>query len=128
MIRLFKSSDLESIKSWNYPELSNLNLSDLPETTYVFDIKGPRVIISLILTNLKKLAWLEYLYSDPSLDKTVRKQAVNDLVIYVELVAKNLGYSKIQCMTFHESLSDRYQSLGYLTQNKPMHLGIKELI
>ena len=114
-IRKYDKSDYPMLKSWweahNEPVPSEDLMSELG--TFIFEIRGePILSISVILTNVPGMCFLENFIANPTMDKNDRKEYSQMLVNYALNFAKALGYKRAVCFSYRDSVKARYENLG----------------
>ena len=104
-------------------------LDIIPETTYIIEHQNqPIATLCLFLMNCKGGAMVENLLSDLSVDKGIRKEAVNLLFNHVEKVAKEKGYNTLVLFSNVDKLKERYTDLGYKETMSNVSTFAKELV
>lgn len=97
----------------------------LPKGT-TFIMEGDDQILAcmtMYLTNSKQFAMLDNLISNPYIDKPVRREAVKKLINHCEILAFEMGYKSLFCMSTKAKLTERYESHGY----RPTFRGVTTL-
>ena len=124
-LRALKESDWETLSSWwkwwRWPEV-NKSMLPLEGIGGLMVCKGDVPIAAgfLYLSN-SKVAWLDWIVSNPEYKETDRKTALSLLIKGLENVAKNEGYDIIISITRSESLINIHESLGYTVDKKPSY-------
>lgn len=118
MIRLYKESDYEMVKGWweafsepaPTPEMIPL------QSTYIYEVRGvPALCVSLILTNISEYCLIDNFVRNPSFDDKNRRHAIKELFAKICNDAKDMGYSKVFCLSYRGKIKELYRDLG-LTQ------------
>lgn len=113
MIRLYKKSDYEILKSWwahyNQPAPT---VGMIPTySTFILESQlKPVMSISVIMTNVD-VVLIENLIKDPAFRD---QQAVSRMFKYAEEFAKSEGYSSVILLPHVSKLKQKYQNLGYV--------------
>lgn len=120
------SKDFDTVVSWHQPAPLQSMLPE--ESTFVAESNGKLLAsITMYLTNTIKFAQLDNLVADPSIPKTLRHKAVEELVSHCESHARSLGYQGLFCFTYRPGLVKRYQELGYTKTLEQVTTFFKEL-
>lgn len=109
-IRQYNSTDYKEIASWlDFP----INEQTLNNSTFILEIDNvPAYCLTVYFTNSKELALIENFAGNPKL-KEERKPYSQVLWVYLEDLAKELGYKQIICLAKEKKLSEKYESFGY---------------
>jgi len=124
-IRALKESDWDTLLSWwkwwRWPELSR-DVLPMNGTGGLMICKGDTPIAAgfLYLTN-SKVAWLDWIVSNPEYREKDRKQSLVLLINSLETVAKNEGCSTIISITRSDSLINIHKSLDYTVDKNPSY-------
>lgn len=130
-IKDYTEENFEEINNWwKFNNLNGFTKDFIPSTSFIIENENDCInyaFISLILTNIKEYCYLENLIGNPNIEKSIRREYVQQLIKYAEYYAKSLGYKKLMCMSNTEKLKNYYQSLGYLPTIDNVSCFIKEL-
>ena len=129
-IRNYKDSDYEMLKNWwnsqNQREPSKELIPN--ETTFILEVDNePVVSISVFLTNVRGMCFLENFIGNPLKKGDVRKECSSIIVNYALKFAKELGYKRAVCFSYEEALKKRYQDLGMTKTLDNLSSFVKEL-
>lgn len=109
-IRPYHNDDYQEISSWMITKFDESILSD---STFILDIDDvPAFCLTMYFTNSKELAFIENFAGNPNL-KEIRKPYSQTLWVYLEDLAKQLGYKKVICLSNVDDLTNKYESFGY---------------
>lgn len=123
--RQLKESDWETLqswwKAWGWPEM-NKDLMPLDGLGGLMVYKGNILIAAgfLYLSN-SKVAWLDWIISNPEYREKDRKESFNLLINNLEDVAKQQGYNIIISIARNKSLIDTHKKLGYTVDDNPSY-------
>lgn len=108
-------------KWWRWPEVSRdtLPLNGLGGIM-VYKNDTPIAAGFLYLSN-SKVAWLDWIVSNPEYKDKDRKQALELLINTLEEVAKQQGYSVIITITKSKHLIDTHKKMGYTVDANPSY-------
>jgi hypothetical protein len=124
-VRELKESDWEDMSSWwkwwRWPEVSKETLP-LNGCGGVMVCKGEIPVAAgfLYLSN-SKVAWLDWIVSNPQYREVDRKDALEMLIKSLEWVAKLEGYSIIISIARNKSLINIHKKLGYTVDESPSY-------
>ena len=131
-IRALEESDWETLLSWwkwwRWPELSK-DVLPMNGAGGLMICKGDMPIAAgfLYLTN-SKVAWLDWIVSNPDYRENDRKQSLILLINGLEKVAKNQGCNTIISITRSNSLINIHKSLDYTVDENPSYEISKKII
>ncbi len=124
-IRSIQESDWEMLqnwwKAWGWPEMSKdlLPLNGLGGLIVEKENK-PIAAGFLYLTN-SKVAWTEWIVSDPDYREDDRKDCLTMLVRGLEEVAVSTGYKIVLSVGRNKGLLNIHKELGYTVDEKPSY-------
>ena len=124
-VRALQESDWENMSSWwkwwRWPEVSKETLP-LNGCGGIMVCKGEIPIAAgfLYLSN-SKVAWLDWIVSNPQYRELDRKDALEMLIITLEEVAKQQDYNIIISIARNKSLINIHKKLGYTVDEKPSY-------
>ena len=81
----------------------------------------------LYLTN-SKVAWLEWIVSNPDYRESDRKEALELLINTLEEIARSQDYSIILSIGRNKGLIETHKKLGYTVDDKPSYEITKKII
>lgn len=124
-IRTLKESDWETMqfwwKAWGWPEVTK-ELMPLEGLGGLMVEKDGVAIASgfLYLTN-SKVAWTEWIVSDPEYRQEDRAKALTMLVSGLEEIAISAGYKIILSVGRNKGLLNIHKELGYTVDDSPSY-------
>lgn len=124
-LRSLKESDWETLqiwwKVWGWPEM-NKDLMPLNGLGGLIVEKDGKPIAAgfLYLTNAK-VAWTEWIISDPEYREADRKDALKMIVQGLEDVAISTGYKIILSVGRNKGLLNIHKELGYTVDDSPSY-------
>lgn len=131
-VRGIKESDWETMQEWwnkwGWPQMSK-DLLPLDGCGGVIVCKGdqPIMVGFLYLTN-SKVAWLEWIVSNPDYREDDRKEALELLINTLENVAISQGYEIILSIGRNKGLIETHKKLGYTVDDSPSYEITKKII
>jgi hypothetical protein len=130
--RALQESDWETLqewwKKWDWPIMSK-DLLPLNGCGGLMIYKGDQLIAAgfLYLSN-SKVAWLDWIISNPEYKESDRKQALALLIDELEKVALAQDYSIIISIARNKSLINIHKELGYTIDENPSYEISKKII
>jgi hypothetical protein len=124
-LRALQESDWGTLqnwwKTWKWPEIQK-ELLPLNGIGGLMIYKEDQLIAAgfLYLSN-SKVAWLDWIISNPEYRDKDRKEALSELIIGLEEVAKQQGYSIIISIARNKSLIETHKKLGYTVDETPSY-------
>jgi N-acetylglutamate synthase-like GNAT family acetyltransferase len=111
LIRKFEDKDFDEVSSW-------LNIKVLPEmfsdSTFVLEEDNKLLFcLTIYFTNSKDLCLIENFAGNPKY-KEERKKYSQYLWLYLEKMAKEMGYKNIMVLSQVEKLTEKYEQFGYI--------------
>ena len=125
-IRKLNEDDWKTLCSWweQWPKWVPVPKHMLPENgTGGFMVEKnnkPRVAGFLYTTN-SKVAWVEWVVSDPTYRDSDRKETLELLIKGIENVAKNSGFQVILSIGRSRGLIEVHKKLGYTIDKDPSY-------
>jgi hypothetical protein len=124
-VRALEETDWETLsfwwKQWRWPEITK---EMLPMTgcggLMVYNDDTPIAAGFLYLSN-SKVAWLDWIISNPDYKESNRKDALELLIVSLEEVAKQQDYSIIISIARHKGLINTHRKLGYTIDDTPSY-------
>lgn len=112
-IRSYRDSDYTMIASWWGSQGESIPTKNLiPSTTFVLEVENePIISISVLLTNVKGICFLENFVGNPE-HRELRKQYASVIVEHAIDFAKKQGYEAVACFAYKEKTKKRYEQLG----------------
>ena len=132
IVRALQESDWETLQEWwakwNWPVMSK-ELLPLNGCGGLMIYKGGQLIAAgfLYLSN-SKVAWLDWIISNPEYKESDRKQALVLLIDELEKVALAQDYSIIISIARNKSLINIHKELGYTIDENPSYEISKKII
>jgi hypothetical protein len=124
-VRALEETDWETLsfwwKQWRWPEITK---EMLPMNgcggLMVYNDDTPIAAGFLYLSN-SKVAWLDWIISNPDYKESNRKDALELLIVSLEEVAKQQDYSIIISIARHKGLINTHRKLGYTIDDTPSY-------
>jgi hypothetical protein len=131
-VRALQESDWETLQEWwakwNWPIMSK-EMLPLNGCGGLMIYKGNQLIAAgfLYLSN-SKVAWLDWIISNPEYKESDRKEALALLIDELEKVALAQDYSIIISIARNKSLINIHKELGYTIDENPSYEISKKII
>ena len=117
-VRLLQHDDYENlVKWWNFWKFPAPPRDYLPEEGtggIIISKDGVDVCAGFLFLNNSKIAWLEYIVSNPEYKQKNRKEAIVELIETLCSIAKNRGYKAVFSSLKSEPLIQRYLEAGFV--------------
>jgi len=124
-VRALNESDWETLqlwwKLWQWPVITK-EMLPLNGIGGLMVYKDEKLIAAgfLYLSN-SKVAWLDWIISNPSYKDRDKKQALQLLISSLEEVAKQQDYNIIISIARHKGLIKTHRELGYTVDDNPSY-------
>jgi hypothetical protein len=86
----------------------------LPKIGGVIEHEHQAVAIGFVFRTDTPIAIISHLVSDPAYSKEIRRDAVDELVRGLFVVAKEWGYTAVSCATNIPKLGERFEKIGFI--------------
>jgi N-acetylglutamate synthase-like GNAT family acetyltransferase len=126
-VRALQESDWEMLVEWwkNWAEWGhNPSKEMLPLNGtggLMIEEDGKPIMAGFLYLTNSKLAWIEWIVSDPEHRSNGRAKALELLINSLEEVAKSTGVEVIFSVTKNNSLLNMHKKLGYQVDDKPSY-------
>jgi len=130
-IRILTEEDYETIMKWwtwwEWPVLPRHMLPDNGKSGYMVEKDGELIVCGFLYLTNSKIAWLEWIVSNPDYREKDRKDAIEMLINHVEKDSVTLGITHILSLTKSKSLLDTHEKLGWGVDRTPSYEIIKKI-
>lgn len=114
--RDYQDADYRFVSNWwalhNWPAVPR---QYLPKTGVIVENdSGLPICAGFLYKTDSKLAWVEYIVSDPLSDTIERGQALDTLINAIIEMAKSMEFEALFTSSVHERLKARYQEHGFI--------------
>ena len=126
-VRALQESDWETLVEWwkNWADWGhNPSKEMLPLNGtggLMVEVEGKPVIAGFLYLTNSKVAWMEWIISDPEYKDKNRSEALELLINSLEDVARSTGAEVILSIGRNDSLLNMHKKLGYQVDDKPSH-------
>jgi hypothetical protein len=115
--RLLSDSDYDKLCSWwkwfRFPAPPKDFLPEDGKGGIMISKDGIDICAGFLFLNNSKIAWLEYVVSNPEYKNKDRKEAVVELIVTLCGIAKKQGYKAVFSSLKNENLVKRYEEAGF---------------
>lgn len=132
--RILNDSDYETLVYWwnNWSEWENAAPPKemLPENGkggIMIHKKSSEICAGFIYTTNSKIAWLEFVISNPNYREQDRKEAIALLINNLCAIAKNLGFKAVFTSVKNPFLINHFQKTGFSKDSKQSTEMVKRL-
>jgi hypothetical protein len=117
MLRRYLNTDYETVKVWaDMRKFPLLPQEYLPVTGFIHE----GFCVGFLYKTDSKIAWLEWVISNPFSDSEKRNSAMNEIIEELAKDAKEQGFKVIFTSVEHKGLIERYKTLGFEVTDKTM--------
>ena len=125
-IRKLNEEDWETLCSWweQWPKWVPVPKHMLPENGtggFMVEKNKKPIVAGFLYTTNSKVAWVEWVVSDPTYRDSDRKEALELLIKGIENVAKNSGFQVILSIGRSRGLIEVHKKLGYTIDKDPSY-------
>ena len=124
-IRVLTEEDYGTIMEWwtrwEWPVLPRHMLPDNGKSGYMVEKDDKLIVCGFLYLTNSKIAWLEWIVSNPDYREKDRKQAIELLIKGAENVCKNQGIRYIFSIGRSQHLINTHKQLGYTVDEKPSY-------
>ena len=117
-IRLLEENDYDTLCGWwkwfRFPAPPKDFLPDNGCGGVMVSKNGIDICAGFLFLNNSKIAWLEYIVSNPEYRENDRQIAIEEVVKTLCFIAKGKNYKAVFASLKHEGLIKTYQSCGFL--------------
>lgn len=114
-------------KWWRWPEMPKDMLPENGTGGFLVSKDGIPIVAGFVYTSNSKLAFLDWIVSNPEYKNKDRKKAIAMLITMSEEAFRESGYKYMITFGRNKSLIDTHVELGYHIDNKQSHELIKIL-
>ena len=115
-------------KAWGWPVMVKDMLPDNGTGGIMIENKGENIVAGFLYWSNSKLVWLDWIISNPNVDKKIRKQAIEMLILTAEQMVKDAGSKYMMSISRSSSLLKIHEKIGWSVDKTPSHEMIKVII
>jgi len=131
LFRPLVQDDYETIskwwKWWRWPIVPRDLLPNNGTGGFMIEKNNIPIVCGFLYTSNSKLAWLEYIVSNPEYREDDRQDAIDSLITNIEEFSKSIGIKVLFSIGKSDSLKKKHKKLGWFVDDKPSHEIIKRI-
>jgi len=116
-VRILYDTDYNALvgwwKFWRFPAPPKDYLPENGCGGIMVSKDGINICAGFLFLNNSKIAWLEFVISNPEYRENDRKEAIEYLITVLCDLAKNKGYKAVFTSLKNENLINRYEAAGF---------------
>ena len=130
--RTLTESDYEILsdwwKAWGWPPVVKDMLPDNGTGGIMVENEGENVVAGFLYWSNSKLVWLDWIISNPKINKAIKHEAIKKLILTAESMTKEGGSKFMMSISRSNSLLKIHKELGWTVDPDPSHEMIKIVI
>jgi hypothetical protein len=133
-VRALQESDWEMLVKWwaSWKDWGvNPSKDMLPQNGtggLIVEKDGVNIVAGFLYLTNSKVAWMEWIVSDPDYKESDRADALELLINSLEDIARGVGYEIILSIGRNKSLINMHKKLGYTIDDTPSYEISKKII
>lgn len=120
-IRLLTDEDYQTLTGWwmwfRFPIPPKDYLPEDGKGGIMISKDGIDICAGFLFLNNSKIAWLEYVVSNPEYRENDRKEAITETIKVLCDIAKQRGYKAVFTSLKNENIINRYEEAGFTKSN-----------
>ena len=112
-------------KWWRWPMIPKETLPNNGTGGFMIEKNNIPIVCGFLYTSNSKLAWLEYIVSNPEYREDDRQDAIDSLITNVEEFSKSIGIKVLFSIGRNNSLMDKFNKLGWHVDKTPSYEIVK---
>ena len=130
--RTLTESDWETLsdwwKAWNWPVMAKDMLPDNGTGGIMVENEGENIVAGFLYWSNSKLVWLDWIISNPKVNRDIRQEAIKKLILTAEHMTKEAGSRYMMSISRSNSLLKTHEQMGWSVDKTPSHEMIKVII
>ena len=130
--RTLTESDYEILtdwwKAWGWPILVKDMLPDNGTGGIMVENEGENIVAGFLYWSNSKLVWLDWIISNPKVNRDIRQEAIKKLILTAEHMTKEAGSRYMMSISRSNSLLKTHEQMGWSVDKTPSHEMIKVII
>ena len=130
--RTLTESDWETLsdwwKAWNWPVMAKDMLPDNGTGGIMVENEGENIVAGFLYWSNSKLVWLDWIISNPKVNRDIRQEAIKKLILTAEHMTKEAGSKYMMSISRSNSLLKTHEQMGWSVDKTPSHEMIKVII
>ena len=90
--------------------------------------EGENIVAGFLYWSNSKMVWLDWIISNPKINKNIRQEAIKKLILTAESMTKEAGSKFMMSISRSNSLLKIHKELGWTIDTDPSHEMIKVII
>ena len=115
-------------KAWGWPIIVKDMLPDNGTGGIMVENKGESIVAGFLYWSNSKMVWLDWIISNPKIDKDIKQEAIKKLIFTAELMVKEAGSKYMMSISRSKSLLKIHKELGWTIDPDSSHEMIKVII
>ena len=130
--RTLTESDWETLsdwwKAWKWPVMAKDMLPDNGTGGIMVENEGENIVAGFLYWSNSKLVWLDWIISNPKVNRDIRQEAIKKLILTAEHMTKEAGSKYMMSISRSNSLLKTHEQMGWSVDKTPSHEMIKVII
>jgi hypothetical protein len=130
--RTLTESDYEILtdwwKAWDWPILVKDMLPDNGTGGIMVENEGENIVAGFLYWSNSKLVWLDWIISNPKVNRDIRQEAIKKLILTAEHMTKEAGSKYMMSISRSNSLLKTHEQMGWNVDKTPSHEMVKIII
>ena len=130
--RTLTESDWETLsdwwKAWKWPVMAKDMLPDNGTGGIMVENKGENIVAGFLYWSNSKLVWLDWIISNPKVNRDIRQEAIKKLILTAEHMTKEAGSKYMMSISRSNSLLKTHEQMGWNIDKTPSHEMVKIII
>ena len=130
--RTLTESDYEILtdwwKAWGWPILVKDMLPDNGTGGIMVENEGENIVAGFLYWSNSKLVWLDWIISNPKVNRDIRQEAIKKLILTAEHMTKEAGSKYMMSISRSNSLLKTHEQMGWNVDKTPSHEMVKIII
>jgi hypothetical protein len=130
--RTLTESDWETLsdwwKAWKWPVMAKDMLPDNGTGGIMVENEGENIVAGFLYWSNSKLVWLDWIISNPKVNRDIRQEAIKKLILTAEHMTKEAGSRYMMSISRSNSLLKTHEQMGWSVDKTPSHEMIKVII
>ena len=130
--RTLTESDWETLsdwwKAWKWPVMAKDMLPDNGTGGIMVENEGENIVAGFLYWSNSKLVWLDWIISNPKVNRDIRQEAIKKLILTAEHMTKKAGSKYMMSISRSNSLLKTHKQMGWNVDKTPSYEMVKVII
>ena len=130
--RTLTESDWETLsdwwKAWKWPVMAKDMLPDNGTGGIMVENEGENIVAGFLYWSNSKLVWLDWIISNPKVNRDIRQEAIKKLILTAEHMTKEAGSKYMMSISRSNSLLKTHKQMGWNVDKTPSYEMVKVII